>query len=323
MRYYQRRSPLPASTFAGGEYRRIFSLLLALMVLGMMYRYARNPDTWLWLAAPDEKEAVEEEPAPPPAPPAGKPAVKAAGGVVEGPTDQTPGQMEEARRLFQALTDRQPFTGMEMSAYWMLFRWSRAQTFAEMDARAQKEIFFTRYFEEPDEHRGKLLRLRVHIKRIVDNKAPKNSANVPVVYEYWAWTDESKSYPYCLLSDELPEGWKPGSEVTQEGVFVGYFLKTLGYTAFDKNRFAPVLIGKIKPVKRRGAGGGAALAPNFNWRDPWLIAAGGALLAAGAWFWLRRPKSQPVGAPIDDAQVESWLAKGDPIIPNSGDKPLG
>ena len=314
VRYYQRRSALPTSLFPGGEHRRLLSLVLALLVLGMMYRYARDPNTWRWLAPlPEEKPAAEPRPA------AGKADAqkKLDQPALEGPTDLTAGEMQEAKRLFQALSDKQPLSAMEMPTYWKLMRWSRAQTFAQMEARAQKEVFITRYYEEPEKHRGKLIRLRVHVKRILDYDAPENKLGVKKAYEFWGWTDESKSYPYVLVTDQLPDGWKVGADVRFEGVFVGYFMKSMGYVAFQKNRSAPLLIGKIRHYGRElPAGGGAAVGPKRNWNDPWFLGVAGLVLAAGAWFWLRRPKTKPLGAPIDDSTVESWLATGDPVIPD-------
>ena len=117
-----------------------------------------------------------------------------------------------------------------------------------------------------------------------------------------------------LVTDQLPEGWKIGADVRFEGVFVGYFMKTMGYVAFQKNRSAPLLIGKIRHYGReRPAPGGAAVGPKMDWTDPWFLGAAGLVLAAGAWFWLRRPKARPLGTPIDDSKVESWLANGNAL----------
>ena len=134
-------------------------------------------------------------------------------------------------------------------------------------------------------------------------------------------------------TDAVPEGWKIGADVRFEGVFVGYFLKTLGYEAFQKNRSAPLLIGKIRHTGRgRPVAGGAAGGPRVDWTDPWFLGSVGLVVAAGVWFWLRRPKTKPLGAPIDDSKVESWLASGDPVIPDetkppttggTGGSPLG
>ena len=99
-----------------------------------------------------------------------------------------------------------------MPAYWRCLKWARAQSFAELERRAADGVVYTQLLEQPDKYRGKLLRLRLHIRRVLDWEAPKNSAGVRRVYEAWGWTDESKSHPTSPSSATLPAGHETGRQ---------------------------------------------------------------------------------------------------------------
>ena len=174
--------------------------------------------------------------------------------IVPGPTDQNESEAAAARSLFQAVTDRAPLSKIEMPAYWRCLKWARAQSFADLERRAVHGVVYTQLWEQPDKYRGKLVRLRLHIRRILDWEAPENSAGVRRVYEAWGWTDESKSFPYVVVFSDLPEGIPLGDNVEEEGLFVGYFLKTIAYTAFNRNRSSPLLLGRMKWLASAGPG---------------------------------------------------------------------
>ena len=138
------------------------------------------------------------------------------------------------------------------------------------------------------------------------------------VYEAWGWTDQSKA-PYIAVLSELPSGMKTGDNVHEEGEFVGYFLKTLAYTAFNKNRSAPLLLGRMKWLSA------AATAPPVVGRKDWFwIAVVGVpvvlLIAIGTWYQIRRAGQAhlPPVAPTDEAEMESWFGSG---AASSSDEP--
>src|ERR1700685_294437 len=238
----------------------LFRAIAFLIVLGLLYSWTRNPQNWRWMASDADTAAASEEP--PSRQHAGSPTGNAADGaagspagpatgepaetIVPGPTDQEESEADSARNLFGAVSDRTPLAEIEMPAYWRCLKWARAQSFAELERRADKHILFTRFWEEPDKYRGKPIRLRLHVRRIVEWDAPKNSPGVRRVYEVWGWTDESKSFPYLVVLGELPEGMPVGDNLHREGIFVGYFLKTMAYTAYNKNRSSPLLLGRMK-----------------------------------------------------------------------------
>src|SRR5580704_14456221 len=234
MRRRFRRSAF--ATSATNSLSPLFRMIAFLIVLALVYSWASKPRSWSWLE--DRGGTTADDPGFDENLAAG--AVGRAEGekksaepevVVPGPTDQNAAEAAAANPLFEVLTDRQPLVKIEMPAYWQCLKWARAQSFAELERRAEKHLVFTQFWQQPDKYRGKLIRLRLHVARILTWDAGENSAGVRHVYEVWGWTDESKSFPYLVVLSELPKGIPIGDKLHEEGVFVGYFLKTMKYTA--------------------------------------------------------------------------------------------
>jgi protein-S-isoprenylcysteine O-methyltransferase Ste14 len=291
----------------------LFRTVAFLIVLALIFSWTRNPQSWRWLENNSEPNVVTTG--------AGEGAAAASSGgqrspgktaapevIVPGPTDQDQAQAAEAKNLFQAVTDRAPLAQIEMPAYWRCLKWARAQSFAELDRRAIHGLVYTQLWEQPDKYRGKLIRLRLHVQRILDWEAPQNSAGVHRVYEAWGWTDESKSFPYVVVLSDVPQGIPLGDNVRQEGVFVGYFLKTMAYTAYNRNRSSPLLLGRMEWLPAT-----ATTHPVVNHRDwVWITAVGipvVLLIIAGTWWRMRRFRAAPLpaAAPADEAEMESWF----------------
>jgi hypothetical protein len=315
----------PFGTNPTSALMRMGSLLI---VVGLIYSWARQPQSWRWL------ETASDAAAPVESPESGSAVaqVSAAGNrqdataaadipaaetVVPGATDLDKAEWEKSARLFEALSDKTALGPEEMSAYWRCMKWARAQTFAELDRRAARDVAYTRLFEEPEKYRGRLLRLRLHILQILEWDAHENSAGVKHVYDARGFTDQSNAL-YITVFSELPEGMKLGEGLHEEGEFVGYFLKDLGYQAFNRNRSAPLLIGRMHRVA------GAAPAPfvaRSDWNWLWAIAVVFVLIGfSTAWLRFRRTRRAPVAvsSPTDDAEIEEWFKRegeGDPARP--------
>jgi hypothetical protein len=277
---------------------RLFSLVVMLVVIGMLYSRARDPRTWNWLVSnPDDEStaaALDHQtlPAEPPRET-----------VLEGPTDLTEGQREEAAKLLAAVTDRQKLVDVEMPAYWRLLGWAQAQSFADLENRALRDVALTKLYEQPEKYRGQPIRLRLNVKRLLDFDAPRNSTGAKKVYEAWGWTNDSKSRPYVVVFAELPAGVKLGTDVDQEVVFAGYFLKWMQYETFKgQKQSAPLLLGRLKP-----AAGGAAFKP-VAWSvwDLVFLAGGVGIIAFGLRSALSR-KTPPRKLLAAEADVESAM----------------
>ncbi|MCE9525855.1 MAG: hypothetical protein K8R36_07355 [Planctomycetales bacterium] len=118
--------------------------------------------------------------------------------LVPGPTDLSPEEQAMAEEEFSLVTDRKELSLNEMAPYWRLFRWTWAQSFADLEKRAQPQrgVLFKQLYETPEKYRGKPIILQLHVKQIVKWDAPENRGNFKFIYEIWGATDQSVSYPY-------------------------------------------------------------------------------------------------------------------------------
>jgi hypothetical protein len=287
-----------------------------LIVLALIYSWASKPQSWHWLESPSDAAAGSEDRG-------FEGALAQAGAVsddkngatsapdasatiVPAPTDLDKAEWEKSAKLFEAVSDKTALAPEEMSAYWRCMKWARAQSFAEMERRAARDVAYTRFFEEPEKYRGRLVRLRLHILRILDWDAHENSAGVKHVYEAWGWTDQSNAL-YVTVFSALPAEMKLGEGKQEEGLFVGYFLKDLGYQAFNRNRLAPLLVGRMQRVAS------AAPAPLVARSDRgWLWGIAVVFVAIGfsaAWLRLKRGRRGAVAAPstTDETEMEQWF----------------
>jgi hypothetical protein len=146
----------------------------------------------------------------------------------------------------------------------------------DLKARAKKGIAFSQIWEDPQKYRGKLVHLKLHVRRVLRYDADENPLKVKEVYEAWGWTDDSKSYPYVFVFADAPPGLPVGTDVEAEVEFVGYFMKIMSYTAFDVNRGAPLLIGRAKLISVP-----AQPKPTSGTSYQFIITAAAGLLALG------------------------------------------
>jgi hypothetical protein len=302
-----------------------------LIVLGLIYSWAKKPQSWRWLETGPDASATEEDgfdgalAQADPATDEGKAVPSPAPEhetLVPGATDLDKAEWDKSAMLFEAVSDKTVLAPEEMSAYWRCMKWARAQTFADIDRRAARDVAYTKLFEEPEKYRGKLLRLRLHILRILDWDAHENSAAVKHVYEAWGWTDQSNAL-YVTVFSELPEGMKLGTGQHQEGVFVGYFLKDMAFQEFNhKKGAAPLLVGRMQRIASAAP---APLIAKSDRRWLWMLAI--PFVAIGivsAWLRLRsgRRATVVVPSPANEAEVEEWFrSEGNASPTGSADAP--
>lgn len=311
--------------YSVNEKLRLISVLVSLAVVGMLIWRASDPANWRWLtgeAAPAYVLPTEAGEAGPPLPPPG-----ADPALPVGPTDEDPEELDAAKEEFQALSDgKQRLADIEMPAYWRLFKWTESQTMEQMQKRAVTRIVLNDFAQSADEQRGKLIRLDLNVRRVLEYDAPQNSVGITKVYEIWGWTEESRAWPYVMVTAHLPPGMPVGPNVHQKANFVGYFFKLQGYQAAgagpkDKPLLAPLLIGRMSrpPV--------AAPPPAIpaEW-SPWVMAFLG---IATAWlvtrlavaFWRRRRQPPEVlgtsgGEP---GKLPGWLSPRGEAPPDHDD----
>ncbi|MGD0517420.1 MAG: hypothetical protein ABSA26_07785 [Thermoguttaceae bacterium] len=314
-----RRQPNPPGrVFRGNDLMRFMTMVGMLGVLLLLIIRSSDSNTWTWLT----NDAGSSDSRSPPAEinnknnenenksaPAGKDneALPRSG----GPTDQDREESEAIGEEFQAVTDGglsiQP---EEMPAYNRLLGWVLNQTLSEMRRRAKKEAVFTQFFQSPERYRGQLFELELNVRRIL-----KYTHKELTLYEVWGWTEESRSWLYVGVVQDLPKGMPIGSDVYERATLVGYFFKMQGYMeAGAKPRAAPLqaplFLGRL--IWHRSE---IAQTRHSDWSWGLILLAGfvifliirwGLLLRGGRGRLFSPPAAQakPGGNPVED-----WLAK--------------
>ena len=221
---------------------RLLSMLIVVAVLWMVYERARDPATWrILLDAQDTRE--EKTASPLRSPPEPKPET-----IVSGPNDLDDEEVAALQETLQLVTDKTPLKPREMHAYWRLMAWGQTESFAALQQRARVDVPFTQFWEQPVKYRGQPVKLRLHVRRVLEYDAPENPGQFAKTYEAWGWTDESRSFPYVVVFPDCPDDLPLGTDVRGEIEFVGYFLKVISYSAFDTTRGAPLLVGRVRVV---------------------------------------------------------------------------
>lgn len=290
-------------------------------------------------AQPAEKSAPPAE-----AKPAEKPAEKGETKKAENPealrkegsaTEEDEEQWEAFQEETQTITDKGlNIRREEMIPYWRLFLWADSQSFADMAKKSRGDVVLDDFISHPDEMRGKLVRLKLNVRRVLAYDAPDNPIDAKKIYEVWGFTDES-SWLYAGVTAELPPDMPMGPKVNETAVFVGYFFKLQGYQAAgagpkDRALSAPLLVGRLE-WKKTPSQRGRDADSDGNW---WIwgvvatiILLGGARVLMPTLFGSTaaapvRPLDQDVkvGSRWDDeeepkeweVQSESWRGESNP-----------
>jgi hypothetical protein len=273
---------------------KILSMLGFLAVLAMLYVRARDPATWQWLTQDrgspptggggyrrQPYPATTRYPAAPAAPPDATPktaaAVTAPEDAAPGPTDEDADQRRDAHEEFQAISDGTVgIQQEEMFAYWRLFTWVQHQSFEAMQKRSQADLVYADFVHDPVKYRGRLVRLELHVRRVLSYPVEDNPAGVERLYEIWGYSDESRGWLYDVVTAELPPGMPVGPSVQAQASFVGYFFKLQGYHEAGAKPHAallraPLLVGRLanaRPAPEEPSASAAA----------WVWLAGGGLM---------------------------------------------
>ncbi len=245
--------------------------------------------------------------------------------IIEGPADESPIEQEEIKKFFDVVTDRQPIGDTDMPAYWRLLKWSRSRSFNELEQRADRDVPIAKLWNEPEKHRGELIRLKIRVRQIVKwDDIPENSSGAKATYDLSGGTEESRGNPYVVVCSELPPEIKVATKTDQEVIFVGYFLKILKYEAFASNRGAPVLIGRVRAIPST-----AHIAADRSAGLISMLIVGGAVIVlviilVAVYRVTRQPRRRALkpGPPaLSNDNIENWLENvpaADPIQPMAG-----
>ncbi len=296
---------------------RAFSMLILLAVLGALYDMMRQPASWNWLSA-NEGDRPSASLTSEPVASTGSPAPEK---IIAGPNDLDPAEWAEFQSLSELVTDKSELRAREMLPYWKLLEWSHTQSLAELEQRARQEPALVQIWNEPAKYRGKPIRLRLHVRRVLEweTDASKNGLGASKVYEVMGWTDETKSLPYMVVLADKPPELPVGNEVEAEIVFVGYFLKIMTYQTFDdKSRGTPLLLGRARVVARTAG----PARPVDLWQAGQYVLGGGLLVVLFALvvWWLPRGKKRKPATTFTDAEIDrQWVPLDDTPTPPLSD----
>lgn len=290
---------------------RLLSLLMGLAVMGMLYQRAKEPQFWRWLTNESRADSTEEQTSPKSSTASKEDPTKQIDNqdnIVPGPNEADADELAKLRSNLKSVQDRQTLQDFDMPAYWQLMRWSRTRPIAELEKLARRDLPYSHLWEEPDLYRAQPIRLKLHIRRVLKYEPSKNPQDLKLVYEAWGWTEDSRSFPFCVVFPDKPEGLPIGTDVDADFVFVGYFLKWMSYQAFDVKKNAPLLIGRLRPATKA-----AGSAKASNWETAFLTLVGGVLLLSFlGWFaiyGLRRPRTIVAATTaMPDQLPDNWLA---------------
>jgi hypothetical protein len=146
----------------------------------------------------------------------------------------------------------------EMDPYARMVRWVMDQTYDRLKARSEqhRNPTFAQFIAAPDDERGKLFQMDVHIEKIVKFDVPlkfhdEDDPQKPVqLYEMWGHSNESVNFLYHFIVYDPPAGMPIGVNLREDVHFAGYFFRVQGYEAprMPANRrrlYAPSFIGRI------------------------------------------------------------------------------
>jgi hypothetical protein len=248
----------PRGIFRGSELPRLMSMLFMLVLLALMIARASDPGTWAWLAGDADRAAAADQPA---ASEAKNASSKSPNGskappeiVFAGPTDEDEEELDAIAEEFTAVSDGRMSTEIEdvIGAYRRLTQWTLNQSFAAMSRRARSGVTLDELIKNPEQFRGKLLKLELNVARVrkytdkdVENLL-KDQAKGVELYEIWGTTGDSTGRLCEAVVAGLPPGMPVGMRVEQKATLTGYFYKLQGYESGEgKRKLAPWLIGRL------------------------------------------------------------------------------
>jgi hypothetical protein len=238
------------------------------------------------------------------------------------PAKLTDAQRQELRR-FQDLYDEMAIDAIrddtvisrpnEVNAWFRLvenLQNSSTDELAQLDEKAAPHVGFRQLHQQPQDYRGRLVRVRGAARLAYHVDAPPNIVGVEGYYVFVLMPQGGPNSPIMVYALDLPPGFPEIKDKDVDGVttqlnedveFTGYFVKRMAYLAQDGTRVAPLLVAK-SPV----------WTPRVVRADPTLpdwwtflgVAAGLAVLSIGvavSVYW--RSRKTPVDAYSPTARV--------------------
>jgi hypothetical protein len=161
---------------------------------------------------------------------------------------------EELDRIdLAAVRDNSVFRTAERHAWFRLLEKLDERTLDELESDSTGRVGFLQLFDQPEEHRGKLVTVRGTAHMAYRIQAPKNPAGVDHYYVFWIAPAGGPNSPICVYALRTPPGFPAikdkdrdrGTTPLEVDVeFTGYFFKRWAYRAQDGLRIAPLVLAK-------------------------------------------------------------------------------
>jgi hypothetical protein len=288
-----RSAPVPAGKSMNV---RVLVSIGMLGILALLIMQAGDPRNWQWLANDEQarKPVFAEYP------------------VQQGPTDLDPEEWKTASKNIEVVKDLLPrddqLNALIKNRY---LKWVLRQKPEDLYRRKPIDVSLNELINRPAEFRGKLIRLRLSIKRCLPLPSPnKENPDFDNLHEMLGFQDKTGLWLYWLFTPGVPKGFPTGEIIDSQTVdVVGYFHTLRAYMdANEKASRAPEIVGTAVwyPIEK-------AKDSRASWP---LIIGFAAALPIGAlvlWKMLSGPQMSPSFARTSRSgvDVEDWLTKGE------------
>jgi hypothetical protein len=272
-----------------------------LVILALLILQAAEPRNWIWLTG----EQAERKP------------VFAEYAVQDGPTDLDEKEWAEAAKNFDLVKDKLAKDDLLNAVQKNRFlKWVLCQKPADLYRRQPATERLQDLLNRPNDFRGKLVRLRLSIKRCLPLPSPDPSnPNFANLHEMVGFQDKTGLWLYWLFTPSPPKDFPTGEQIDAQTVdVVGYFhTLRLFMDGNEKTSLAPEIVGAAVwyPIEKSKA---------QPLSLPLVIGFAAALPIGGLVLWrmLRGPQMSPsfVRPRHSEVDVEDWLAKGPEIGTN-------
>jgi len=192
------------------------------------------------------------------------------------------------------------FRAVEHDGWFHLLRILDEAEAAQVEEACEGRTSFVQLFQQSDDYRGRIVRLKGTVRRAFPLRPPKNDYGIDRYYQLWLFPDDNPSSPIILFCLDLPAGFPTGMTLVERAEVVGFYFKRLAYEAADTLRTAPTVLASSIHWRR------APLKNPMEPSDPgspWTVL-GTALLFSAALatyvYWRTRPTPKGANPAVDE-----------------------
>lgn len=163
------------------------------------------------------------------------------GPLTEASEEYFPGVNPE---YLAAVRDDTFFRAAEHDAWFHLLELLGEVEPGELAAASKGRVSFVQLFQQSNDYRGHVVRLRGIVRRAFPLQPPSNEYGIEQYYQLWFFPDDNPSSPVVLFCLELPDEFPTGMTLVERAEVVGFYFKRLAYEAADTLRTAPTVLAR-------------------------------------------------------------------------------